>query len=99
MFSATAIANFLACHHLTSLDRAETDGGIRKPSFADPGMELLRTLGLQHEQSYLLALKQDQHSILEIPTDISWADAAGRTLEAMRRGACAIYQATFQEQL
>ena len=87
MFSATAIANFLACHHLTSLDRAERDGGIRKPYFAAPGMELLRKLGLQHEQSYLLALQQDrQNSVTEIPTDISLADATTRTIDAMRRG-------------
>jgi uncharacterized protein len=100
MLSATAIANFLACHHLTSLDRAESDGGIQKPFLADPGMELLRTLGLQHEQLYLHALQQDhQHSVAEIPSDISWADAARRTLEAMNRGVCAIYQATFQDQL
>jgi predicted RecB family nuclease len=100
MFSATAIANFLACHHLMSLDRAEGDGGLRKPYFADPGMELLRKLGLQHEESYLHALQQDpQHSVTEIPNHISWADAVSRTLEAMRRGVCAIYQPTFQEQL
>jgi hypothetical protein len=51
-FSATDIANFLACHHLSTLDRAEQAGEIQKPFFYDPGVELLRELGLQHEQAY-----------------------------------------------
>ena len=35
MFSATDIANFLACPHLTALDRAEKNGEISKPFFSD----------------------------------------------------------------
>ena len=53
MFSATDIAKFLACQHIMSLDREEAEGKIRKPFFPDPGIELLRKLGLQHEQAYL----------------------------------------------
>ena len=41
MFSATAIANFLACHQIATLDRAESRGEIRSDSTragADTGM-------------------------------------------------------------
>ena len=80
MFSATDIANFLACHHLTALDREEAAGEIRKPFFSDPGIELLRKLGLQHEQAYLHSLGEQQAAeIVEIPKGISgrgcWQDA------------------------
>jgi hypothetical protein len=46
MFSATDVANFLACHHLLTLDRAQTAGQIKNPFFNDPGIELLRELGV-----------------------------------------------------
>jgi hypothetical protein len=53
MFSATDVANFLSCHHLLTLDRAETAGDIRRPFFNDPGINLLRELGIRHENAYL----------------------------------------------
>jgi len=99
MFSATDIANFLDCRHLTTLDRTEGEGTICKPSFPDSGTDLLRKRGLQHEQTYLFALKETQNEVVEIPGDIPWADAVLRTVDAMRRGVYAIYQATFQDQL
>jgi hypothetical protein len=45
MFSASDVANFLACHHLLTLDRAQASGQIEKPYFHDPGVELLQELG------------------------------------------------------
>jgi hypothetical protein len=53
MFSPTSLANFLACQHLTALDRAEAAGQLKKPFFADPGLELLVKLGREHEEKYL----------------------------------------------
>ena len=32
--------NFLACHHLLTLDRAQAAGQAEKPYFHDPGLEL-----------------------------------------------------------
>ncbi|HYJ87201.1 MAG TPA: hypothetical protein VEW46_14160 [Pyrinomonadaceae bacterium] len=46
MFSPTSIANFLACQHLTALNRAEAAGEIKKPFFADPGLVPSRTVVL-----------------------------------------------------
>src|ERR1700752_1332044 len=96
MFSPTSIANFLACKHLTGLDRAEAAGQIKKPFFADPGIELLIKLGLAHEQAYLSYLAEDrQLQIACITQDSSWKDAAEQTVTAIRDGAEVIYQATF----
>jgi len=97
VFFATDIANFLACRHLMTLDRAKAEGEIEKPVFHDPGAELLQELGNRHEQAFLRHLAETK-DVVEVPTaDISWADAVGRTVAALRRGADAVYQATFQE--
>ena len=98
MFSPTHIANFLSCHHVSTLDRAEKAGKIQRPIFHDPGVELLRQLGIQHELAYLQHLTDTQGlEVVHIPTDISWGEAVARTAEAIRHGADAIYQATFED--
>ncbi|HET6932345.1 MAG TPA: TM0106 family RecB-like putative nuclease [Candidatus Acidoferrum sp.] len=97
MFSASDVANFLACHHLLTLDLAKAAGQIEKPYFDDPGVELLRELGARHEQAYLRHLTVDQGlDVAIIPTDVSWAEGTAQTVDALRRGAGVIYQATFQ---
>jgi predicted RecB family nuclease len=96
VFSATDIANFLACRHLLTLKRAEAAGEIKKPFFRDPGVDLLRELGNRHETAYLRHLVDERGlEVVRIPTDISWKDAVARTIEAIRRGADCVYQATF----
>lgn len=96
MFSPTSIANFLACQHLTALDRAEAVGEIKRPFFANPSLDLLVKLGLAHEETYLRVLADEQNlDIAKIPSDISWKDATVQTVDAIRRGAQVIYQATF----
>lgn len=96
MFFATDLANFLACRHLTTLDRAEAAGEITRDFYNDPGLELLKELGLRHEQAYLSELQSQGRTIVTIPTEnISWSNAADLTRAAMQRGAEAIYQATF----
>jgi uncharacterized protein len=95
MFSATQIADFLACHHLTALERSAAAGEIKRPFFHDPGIELLRALGLRHEQAYLSGLLAKGLRVVEIPTNIRWTEAAARTVDAVQQGAEAVYQATF----
>ncbi len=95
MFSPTSIANFLACQHLTALDRAEAAEQIKRPYFADPLLDFLIKLGQAHEQAYLTQLTEQGLTIVEIPTEGSRRDAAARTIEAIRGGADVIYQASF----
>ncbi len=96
MFSATDVANFLACHHVMTLDRAEAAGLAKRPYFPDPGVDLLRELGAKHERAYLDYLTGAHGTVIGIPTDISLNEAAAQTIEAMQRGAGAVYQGVFQ---
>src|SRR5215213_1119429 len=99
MFSPTSLANFLACQHLTALDRAEAAGQIKKPFFADPGLDLLVKLGLAHEQKYLRYLTEEQNlQVTRIAQGPSWEDAAAETVAAIHNGAQVIYQAAFSSQ-
>jgi len=95
MFSPTSIADFLACQHLTALNRAEDAGDIKRPYFPDPGLELLIRLGEAHERAYLNQLTEQGRAIVEVPTGGSPREAAARTVEAILSGAEVIYQATF----
>ena len=96
MFSASDVANFLACHHVLTLDRAESEGNLKRPYFNDLGVELLRELGARHEQAYLRHLIAQGLDVSSIPTDVSWVEGAAQTLAALHHGASVIYQATFQ---
>jgi predicted RecB family nuclease len=97
MFSASEVANFLACHHLLSLDRAEAAGQIKRPYFNDPGVDLLRELGARHEQAYFRHLANDQGlEIVSIPPNVAWPEAVAQTLDALNRGVSIVYQGAFQ---
>ena len=48
-FTATDIANFVACRHLLTLKFDAAEEKIQKPYFHDLGVELLRELGERHE--------------------------------------------------
>ena len=47
--AATEISGFLACSHLTSLNYARAHGGPNPPVYDDPGAEVLRQRGHEHE--------------------------------------------------
>jgi predicted RecB family nuclease len=96
MFSATDIASFLACAHTATLARAESKDEIVKPFFKNAAVDLLRKLGLEHEQRYLLELaEKDGLAIAQIDVSGHWNDAVAETVRALRVGVDAVYQATF----
>jgi uncharacterized protein len=96
MFSATDIASFLACPHTATLDRAESKNEITKPFFKDAAVDLLRKLGLEHEQRYLRELaEKDGLAVAQINVNGRWEDAVAETVRALREGVDAVYQATF----
>jgi len=95
MLSATAIANFLTCQHLTALDRAEAAGELKKEFFPDPGLELLIRLGLEDEQAYLKGLREEELGIVEISTEASRSDAVTATIAALHAGVDVVYQPVF----
>ena len=84
MFSATDIANFLACEHTETLDRAESRKEIKKPFFDDPAIELLQKLGLEHEKQYLRHLIDEETlAVTQIDVGASWQEAASETIRVI----------------
>jgi predicted RecB family nuclease len=95
MFSATDVANFLACHHTAALALAESRKEIKKPFFNDPSIDLLQRLGLEHERRYLRHLTDGEgRAVTRIDLTTPWEQGVAQTIEALRRGSPAVYQAT-----
>ncbi len=94
--SATDLVGFLACGHLTHLERAAAAGLIAKPHREDPEVELLQRRGGMHEDRYIALLEADGRSItsLDADRDLLYEQRAAETEQAMRRGDDVIYQAT-----
>lgn len=96
MFSATDVANYLACHHVMTLDRAEGRGLAKRPYFPDSGIDLLRELGVKHERDYLEHLAGIHDRVVAISSGISLNEATAQTVDLMKQGVGAIYQGAFQ---
>jgi len=97
-YSATDLNNFLACEHLTTLERQVALGELQRPKVDRPQADVLRELGEAHERRHLERLIEDGVEIVTIPRPErgSTPDAAvAATIAAMRAGAPVIYQAAF----
>jgi uncharacterized protein len=102
VYSATDLVAFLACEHLTQLERAALAGLTKRPMREDPELDVIRRRGYQHEARYLAALQDEGRTAVTIRVDGSSVDrgaelraAAEQTIEAMAAGADVVYQATF----
>jgi uncharacterized protein len=97
--SATDLVDFLECGHLTSLSLARSTASGRVAAVDDPGLDVLRSRGLEHEAAYLDALRAEGLSVVEISgfaTDrAALRDAARMTRDALDAGVDVVYQATF----
>jgi uncharacterized protein len=100
IFSATDLSHFLACSHLTLLDRRTARGGPKPPRYDDPALDVLWQRGLEHEQAYLTELRADSTLRIveiaapakELPPLEHWTRYAQATLAALRSAADVIYQ-------
>jgi predicted RecB family nuclease len=102
VYSATDLVGYLACEHLTQLERAVLDELAERPHLPDPELDVLRKRGDEHEKRYLAELTADGRSMLAITPDAYSSDhgealrlAAEATVAAMASGTQVIYQATF----
>src|SRR6187551_1984180 len=102
VYSASDLVGFLACEHLTQLERAVLAGLAERPHLPDPELDVLRKRGDDHEKRYLAELAADGRSVVAITPDAYSSDrseglrlAAAATVEAMASGAEVIYQAAF----
>jgi uncharacterized protein len=92
-FFATDLTNFLACRHLTALERLAAHGLAKRPFFDDPMLEILRERGLEHERAYVQRLVRLGMRVVEINRSPSALD---ETVSAMREGADVIVQARLE---
>ena len=109
VYSATDLVGFLACEHLTDLERAALAGLVERPHQDDAELDLIRRRGEKHEQRFLAELVAAGRRVETINPD-AYADAPDgsrdaygerlrrqveQTLAALRRGDDVIYQAAF----
>ena len=57
VFSATDLVGYLACEHLTALERAALAGLVERPIREDRELDVIRRRGFQHEARYLAELR------------------------------------------
>lgn len=93
--SASDLSNFLACEHLTALDRlALHDPGLRDLRVPpDEGTQLIQQKGIAHEKAYLARLRAEGRQVIDIAQTDDPAASVERTHAAMRDGVEVIYQA------
>ena len=91
--SASDVANFVACQHMTRLDLLTARGELRRARGFDLGFQDLVKRGEAHELTVLDTFRADGRSITEITQrPDADAEAAQATLEAIRSGTDVIYQ-------
>jgi uncharacterized protein len=102
VYAATDLVAYLACEHLTELERAALAGLVERPMRADPELDVIRQRGFEHEARFLADLEAAGRHATIIKLDGSIEDdgerlraAASATIGAMADGADVIYQATF----
>jgi len=89
--SASDVANYLACQHLTRLDLQMAQGTLRPPREFDIGFQDLVQRGEAHERAVLDRFRADGREVVEITEA---ANAAEATVAAIRAGVELIYQGT-----
>src|SRR5436190_3886079 len=95
IYSATDLVGFVACEHLTHLDRAVIAGLAGRPHRRDSDLDLLAERGFQHEARYLSDLRARGLVVTDLSAHFGEpiAAAAAQTEAAMRRGDFVVYQA------
>ena len=101
VFSATDLVGYLACEHLTALERAALAGLVARPMREDRELDVIRRRGFEHEARYLADLRAQGLRVAEI--DRHEGDERGErmrlqaaeTIDAMASGVAAVFQATF----
>lgn len=102
VYSATDLVGFVECEHLPQLERAALAGLVARPQQRDARLDRIERRGIQHEERFLAGLRDEGLGVESIEWDDEtparvdrYRGMAAATLEAMRRGADVVYQATF----
>lgn len=99
VFSASDLADFIECTHLTALELRSLDGEILPKCTADEAILILQQRGIEHEQNYLEKLLLSGKSVREIDSTGpgNREERVGQTLAALKEGVDVVYQAVFEE--
>lgn len=96
VLSPTDLVAHLECPHLTTLNREVAEGTRAKPGHHDPGADVVRRRGDEHEAAVLSDMAAT-YRVVEIPRASGPAEAEELTFAAMKDGADRIFQATFYD--
>ena len=96
-FSPSDLTAYLACAHLTQLERQVALGTRARLQAENPQADLLKRKGEEHERAYLEELRLRGLDIAEVSLepDLDWERAARQTREAIARGVDVVFQAVF----
>ncbi len=92
VFSATDLANYLGCRHLTQLECRVAKGERSRPFRTDERLDTLRQLGQEHETRYVEHLREQGKSVVDLTAD-GKRSTVSDARDAMRSGADVIVQA------
>ncbi len=98
IFSASDLADFIECTHLTALGLRSLDGESLPKKTADEATLRLQQQGIEHEQSYLKRLALSGKSARQIDSTgpANRQHCVGQILAALQEGVDAVYQAVFE---
>ena len=66
VYAATDLVAYLACEHLTQLERAALAGLVKRPMRDDPELDIIRKRGFEHEKRYLADLMAEGRSAVTV---------------------------------
>lgn len=98
LFSASDLAGFLECEHLTTLDLINLETPLPKAQDDDQA-RLIQKKGFEHEAEYLHDLRKAGISVVDVkPAGLQIDVAVERTRQAMAEGAQVIFQGCLSSQ-
>ncbi|MFV2062501.1 MAG: TM0106 family RecB-like putative nuclease [Chloroflexota bacterium] len=103
VYAATDLVGFLACAHLTDLERSALARKVKRPIRDDPELDAIIERGYEHEQLFVEELKGKGRSVVDLDSERGEDEDRGdyyrrqaeRTREAIERGEDVIFQACF----
>ena len=95
--SPSDLTDYLACAHLSQLERLVALGLVERPAGDNRQADLVKEKGDLHERAHLTQLREQGRDVttIELGDALEWERAAFDTEEAMRKGADVIYQGVF----
>jgi len=74
VYAATDLVAYLACEHLTQLERSALAGLVHRPMRVDPELDIIRKRGFAHEARFLADLAAAGRRAVKVDLDGSIED-------------------------